>query len=106
MSRLTIINNYIQHRLNNNTDELLKLFADNCELSSLDGITYIGKEGLKQYYDIPQTLTPTVGRAMVDGYIYYVDLSFVLGLKTIRCFFKFDCNNMITKINLMNTGWF
>lgn len=105
MDRLRIMQTYINHRLENRVSELLDLFADQGELISLEGVTYKGKMSLAGYYNIPVSVTPSVDMPMMKDGIYYIDLSFALGLRTVRSFFEFDKNNKIIKIKLESVGW-
>lgn len=105
MNKKDLINKYINFRLNNQVENILNMFSNDGYLISLDDITYKGKDNLKNYYNIPQSISPSVGNVFFSNGKYYVDLSFLGGIKVVRSYFEFNDNNLITKITLESIGW-
>jgi len=101
-----IIKSYIRYRFNNQVTELLNLLSTDCILTTLDKTIISGNTQLQNYYSQPQSSIPSVSNVNIEGNKYYVDLSYVLGLKTIRCYFTINSSNKISAISINDVGWF
>jgi len=104
-NRFNIIKKYISARENNQIDNLLELFTNNAQLYYYDGTVYEGKSKLKNYYELPQSVTPSISIPKYEDGEYYIILSFLMGVKKIKAVFYFNDNDLIRNITLSSVGW-
>ncbi len=103
--RLQAMQLYVHNRLAGNIDQLLPLFCEDGEIIDLESKSHKGNSQLREYFSQPVKVQPSVGLPTHDSDTYYIDLSFVWGVKNIRTNFEFeDQGTKIKKITLKSTG--